>query len=147
MNLLKSRKFIQVVLALVVAGAYLVNQRLQEEPTFERPGEFSLSQAISNQQSDVQVSGVANVIKVLPDDTRGSRHQRFLIKLDSGEVILIAHNIDLASRVHDLTEGDEIGFSGEFEWNDKGGVIHWTHKDPRSKHVHGYLQHDGKKYW
>jgi len=103
--------------------------------------------AIASQRSDVQVKGSGKVIKLLPDDTKGSQHQRFLVKVSADNVILIAHNIDLAPRVDALQQGDTIGFNGEFEWNDKGGVVHWTHKDPRGKHIHGWLEHDGKKYW
>ena len=96
--------------------------------------------------SDIQVQGVGKVIKVLKDDTKGSQHQRFLLKLPSNLTILIAHNIDLASRVEDLKAGDTIEFYGEYEWNNKGGVIHWTHHDPRKKHQDGWLKHNGVIY-
>ncbi|MDE1266260.1 DUF3465 domain-containing protein, partial [Vibrio aestuarianus] len=35
---------------------------------------------------------------------------------------------------------------GEYEWNKKGGVMHWTHNDPNNKHPHGWLKHNGKTY-
>lgn len=102
--------------------------------------------AFSNKRSDIQVSGTGTVIKLLSDDNDGSRHQRILIKLASGHTLLIAHNIDLASRVSSVSQGDSIEFYGEYEWNKKGGVIHWTHSDPRGKHTAGWLKHNGKKY-
>lgn len=147
--MIKQKKLLRIALAIGIVVLYAITQHL---PDISRPVGFDgdntlISQAIANQQSDVQVSGFGEVIKVLPDDTRGSRHQRFLVRLDAGEVILIAHNIDLAPRVDALAEGESIAFNGEFEWNNKGGVVHWTHKDPRSRHVDGWLQYRGKKYW
>uniref|UniRef100_UPI004047A70F DUF3465 domain-containing protein n=1 Tax=Aliarcobacter sp. TaxID=2321116 RepID=UPI004047A70F len=100
-----------------------------------------INKAYHNKQSDVQVQGIGKVIKVLKDDTKGSKHQRFLVKLPSGLTILIAHNIDLAPRVQNLKSGDSIEFYGEYEWNNKGGVIHWTHHDPRKKHKDGWIKH------
>jgi len=86
------------------------------------------------------------VTKVLGDDLHGSRHQRFILKLDDGRTLLIAHNIDLAPRINGLKLGDIVDFHGEYKWNSKGGVIHWTHHDPSHRHVAGWLKHDGRTY-
>ena len=105
-----------------------------------------ISIAYSNQESDVQVSGSGKVVKLLPDDNIGSRHQKFIVKLPDSNTILIAHNIDLAPRIDSLKVGDFIEFHGEYEWNDKGSVVHWTHHDPRGKHPGGWIEFDGKRY-
>jgi len=39
-----------------------------------------------------------------------------------------------------------VQFYGEYEWNSRGGVIHWTHRDPRNNHLHGWLKHQGRVY-
>lgn len=96
--------------------------------------------------SNTQVRGSGIVTRVLSDDNRGSRHQRFIIRVPSGRTLLVAHNIDLAPRVAGLEEGDEVAFNGEYEWNPKGGVVHWTHHDPDGQHVAGWLKHDGHVY-
>lgn len=97
-------------------------------------------------RSNVQVLGAGTVLRVLSDDNEGSRHQRFIVELPSGHTLLIAHNIDLAPRIGSLKEGDRVEFHGEYEWNDKGGVVHWTHHDPQGRHVAGWLKHAGKQY-
>ncbi|EML0292216.1 DUF3465 domain-containing protein [Vibrio cholerae] len=105
-----------------------------------------LQQAYQSQQSDLQVQGFGQVAKVLPDDNDGSRHQKFILKLNSGQTLLVAHNIDLTPRIPNLKVGDSVEFYGEYEWNKKGGVLHWTHKDPQNRHAHGWLKHNGQVY-
>ncbi|EIF5160862.1 DUF3465 domain-containing protein [Vibrio cholerae] len=105
-----------------------------------------LQQAYQSQQSDLQVQGLGQVVKVLPDDNDGSRHQKFILKLNSGQTLLFAHNIDLAPRIPNLKVGDSVEFYGEYEWNKKGGVLHWTHKDPQNRHAHGWLKHNDQVY-
>ena len=105
-----------------------------------------IADAFERRASDVQVQGAGVVQKVLRDDDDGSRHQRFIVRLDTGQTVLIAHNIDLAPRVASLREGDSVAFYGEYEWNPKGGVIHWTHRDGGGRHVDGWIEHDGRRY-
>lgn len=105
-----------------------------------------LQQAFSNGTSNIQVEGKGSVVKLLQDDTQGRKHQKFLLKLASGQTVLIAHNIDLSTRIENLNVGDEVAFYGEYEWNNKGGVVHWTHHDPSGQHINGWLKHQGKTY-
>ena len=86
------------------------------------------------------------MVRVLADDNNGSRHQRFIVQLGSGQTLLVAHNIDIADRVAYLESGDHIEFNGEYEWNPKGGVIHWTHHDPQGRHQSGWIKHNGHTY-
>jgi hypothetical protein len=105
-----------------------------------------LNDAYQNRQSNLQVKGSGVVIRLLPDDLKDSRHQRFILKLSSGQTVLISHNIDLAPRINALKENDKVEFYGEYEWNAKGGVIHWTHYDPEGRHPNGWLKHHGVTY-
>lgn len=109
-------------------------------------GDAEIKRAFQQQQSDLQVSGGGKVIHILADDLKGSRHQKFILKLDNQLTLLIAHNIDLAPRINNLKKGDWVEFYGEYEWNKKGGVVHWTHLDPNGAHTAGFLKHQGKKY-
>ena len=105
-----------------------------------------IAAAYSGRRSDVQVTGTGRVTRVLGDDSLGDRHQRFILELPSGHTVLIAHNIDLAPRVEPLAAGDAVEFHGVYEWNDKGGVVHWTHHDPGGQHEPGWLKHNGRTY-
>lgn len=69
-----------------------------------------------------------------------------VLALGSGQRLLMAHNIDLAPRIPGLRAGDRVAFFGEYEWNDQGGVIHWTHHDPAGRHVGGWLERAGRRY-
>lgn len=92
----------------------------------------------------VEVSG--RVDRTLDDDDRGSRHQRFILRLDGGRTLLVAHNIDLAERVP-LAEGDVVSVRGQYEWNDRGGLLHWTHADPDGRRWDtGWIDHAGRRY-
>lgn len=157
---------LRIALLLVLAGIALFNQLRgpgngSSSPagpvtTTPAPAEFSptsatadnrvLKRAYLNRQSDVLVTGQGRVIKLLPDDLKGSRHQRILVEIEPGHTILIAHNIDLAPRLNSLKKGDTLHFKGEYEWNTKGGVVHWTHHDPAGRHEGGWLQLQGKRY-
>ena len=141
------KKLLIVVLLLV--GLYY---GYQEQQVIEVGGNADVS---SNQlatfndsdwRSGSQVKGSGIVVRILADDNDGSRHQRFILKLSSGRTALIAHNIDLAPRVGSIATGDIVSFFGEFESNPQGGVIHWTHKDPRGRHAAGWLEHRGQRY-
>lgn len=102
--------------------------------------------AYKSQQSDVQVRGSAVVSRLLADDNEGSRHQKFIIKLANGLSVLVAHNIDLAPKITQLKTGDSVEYYGEYEWNERGGVLHWTHEDPGGRHEAGWLKHQGRIY-
>lgn len=148
------KKLLLVVAALFVGYTLFNSQRTttlkEASPSVSEQrteaSEVTLANAFSNHESNLQVSGQGVVTRLLPDDNNGSRHQKFIIKLSSGQTLLVSHNIDLAPRINSLREGDSIEFYGEYEWNEKGGVVHWTHRDPNGSHEAGWLQHQGDRY-
>jgi len=134
-----------VVVAAILAAAERLDLRWPGGPE-PGAGAAALERAWREERSGVWVEASARVERVLPDDRRGSRHQRFLVRVEGGPRVLIAHNIDLAPRVPDLRRGDAVRFRGEYEWNDKGGVVHWTHHDPDGRRRGGWVEHDGRRY-
>ena len=105
-----------------------------------------IQQAFDRHQSNVQVQSVGRVKAVRADDNEGSRHQKFILGLENGLTVLVAHNIDLAPRIKNIQKGDTVEFYGEYEYTEKGGVIHWTHHDPQNRHVGGWLKYEGEIY-
>lgn len=103
-------------------------------------------EAFERRQSDVWVQGAGVVTKLLPDDNKGSRHQKFLVRINEKQSLLFAHNIDLSPRIDALKVGDSIEFKGEYVFNPKGGVIHWTHHDPKGQHAGGWIKHQGNTF-
>ena len=149
---MKRNKILQIVIIVAAAALYwfqlgdVPESTLSTDtaPAVTQKGEIDVAREAG--RSDVIVQQGGRVIKILPDDTQGSRHQKFIVRLHSGATVLVAHNIDLAPRVGGLKEGDWVVMKGEYEWNDKGGVVHWTHRDPNGSHPHGWLEVAGKRY-
>lgn len=121
-------------------------QKARRTPRALTSGDEVFARAFEQRRSNIQVEGQGVVRRVLADDNDGSRHQRFVVALASGQTLLISHNIDLAPRVVGLRKGDAVSFSGEYEWNAEGGVIHWTHRDPKKRHPAGWVKHNGEVY-
>ncbi|HEV2883030.1 MAG TPA: DUF3465 domain-containing protein [Pyrinomonadaceae bacterium] len=121
-------------------------RKARRSPRAPSGGDETLARAFEQRTSNIQVEGQGIVRRVLPDDNDGKRHQRFIVALASGQTLLISHNIDLAARVVGLRKGDVVSFSGEYEWNAQGGVVHWTHRDPGKRHPAGWIKHNGELY-
>jgi hypothetical protein len=109
-------------------------------------GDSALAQAFEDRASGLEVEGAGTVGRLLADDEVGNGHQRFILRLESGQTLLVAHNIDLAPRISGLRVGDAVAFRGVYEWNPKGGTVHWTHHDPSGDHPAGWLRHGGRVY-
>ena len=147
------RNFLLLIVLVLLVGRFIA-LRNSDQPeqsrhipiTTDSLHNESIQRAIERQLSTVQVEGRGNIVKVLPDDTQGDRHQRMLLSVLPGKTILIVHNIDIAPRIQGVREGEEVVFSGEFKWNEKGGLVHWTHHDPRKKHADGWIRYQGRTY-
>lgn len=150
-----------LLIGLIVVAAVLARDRIGDGAS-DRPGtgefdsgttgaivdtrgEQRVAQLFETRRSGEIVDLAGTVQAVLPDDNDGSRHQRFILRLSTGQTLLVAHNIDLAPRVP-AGEGDRIQLRGEYEWNAQGGVLHWTHDDPAGRHVDGWIEFDGQRY-
>lgn len=83
-------------------------------------------QAFDEHLRDIYLTTEGTVAEVLPDDTVGVPHQRFIILTATGQTLLIVHNIDRGNQL-DIVVGDKIQVEGTYVWNRHGGIIHETH--------------------
>ena len=118
----------------------------KSETITRSPESFSVERARTKHLSGVWVEDHGNVVKRLADDERGHRHQRFILRLADGKTVLVVHNIDIAPRLPNLRRGESVTFRGEYLYNPKGGLIHWTHHDPSGRKKGGWLRYKGKLY-
>jgi hypothetical protein len=107
-----------------------------------------IQSAFENQEENVSVTVRGKVSRVLKDeqDSVGDDHQRFIIRLSNGQTLLIVHNIRLAPRVAGIAAGSEITVHGDYVWNSRGGLVHWTHHDPDGSHENGWIVFEGVKF-
>ena len=108
-------------------------------------GNGAVEAAFAARRSGVWLEMQGHVARVLSDDHEGSRHQRFVLQLGDRQTLLRAHNIDLAERVP-VASGDRVAFRGMYEWNDLGGLVHWTHRDPHGIEDGGWVRFRTRDY-
>lgn len=143
---MRKRHVLPVAAGALLAAWLLLPQHQKGPPPNEAPVATNQADRLAGNHATREVTGRGTVIRLLRDDTDGDRHQRILLRLPDGGTLLVAHNIDLAPRVAPLAIGDTLDFHGEYVWNDKGGVVHWTHRDPAGRHEAGWLRHDGRMF-
>ena len=94
--------------AVVILAAFYSLDRQAPVVDVSAPAETRTTGSSERWHAGQQVQGSGTVSRILADDNGGSRHQRYILRLDSGKTLLVAHNIDLAPRVAGLRDGDTV---------------------------------------
>jgi len=126
-----------IVVGLVIYQYYSASNEAVDSGL--QTGSHAVEQAFAAQRSGQWLETSGRVTRVLRDDNEGARHQKFILELDDGHTVLVVHNIDLARRIP-AREGLSLTVRGRYEWNDRGGVIHWTHHDPDGREQGGWIE-------
>jgi hypothetical protein len=107
------------------------------------------SQIVAANQGRKQVFFVQGseleTIKILPDDTKGLPHQKWIARCSDGSTVLIVYNSDMGQRVP-IQIGDRFSVGGQYIWTPGGGLIHWTHYDPKNQRPDGFVNLNGVQY-
>jgi len=112
-----------------------------------QPDDAAIVNDFHNHQPNGEVTADGTVVRLLADRTSSTgTHEQFIVKLSSGDLTIeVEHNISIAERVP-VKEGDHVLIHGEYVWNAQGGLIHFTHHDPRGTHEGGYILDGGTTY-
>jgi hypothetical protein len=113
------------------------------------PDDRAVCSAYDATRSGVEVVAdgtVTRIFGVRPG--RVSPHEGFLLRLSSGcsLIVRVEANTDFTGPIP-LAQGQRAVVKGEYEYYPLGGVIHWTHRDPRGRHENGYIETNGQSYF
>jgi hypothetical protein len=112
------------------------------------PDNAAVCRAFSSGASHVEVTAQGTVVRAFGVQAgRESPHEGFLMRLSSDctVVVRVEANVDFTGTFA-LRPGQPVVVRGEYEYYSLGGVIHWTHRDPRGRHADGFIQVDGHQY-
>jgi hypothetical protein len=101
-------------------------------------------------RSHVEVTASGSVARVLGERSGPSgMHEGFLLHLRGSEghglTVRIEDNVDLTGPIP-LRAGDDVTVRGEYIYDSRGGLIHYTHRDPRGHHPGGFVRVNGRLY-
>ena len=89
------------------------------------------------------------VLRVLPLHQGPSGvHERFIVAVRAGGTSLPLYVTDNVSvgQIAPLRAGDQVTVKGELAFDDLGPLLHWTHRDPRMRHIPGFVMVGGHIY-
>jgi len=113
-------------------------------------GNAAVYQSWAQQRSKVEVTASGSVAKVL-GTRRGPSgvHTGFLLHLRGAEgrglTVRVEDNVDLTGQIP-IRAGDDVEVRGEYIYDPRGGLIHYTHRDPRGRHAGGYVRIGNRMY-
>jgi hypothetical protein len=130
--------------AIAIAGALLCACSAMQSPD-----DPAVCAAYSAGRSHVEVvadGSVKRILGIQPGVV--SPHEGFLMELGAGcrLVVRVEANTDFTGPIA-LVPGERVVVKGEYEYYPLGGVIHWTHRDPRGRHEGGYIEARGRTYF
>ncbi|MBD5654093.1 MAG: DUF3465 domain-containing protein [Candidatus Eremiobacteraeota bacterium] len=101
-------------------------------------------------RSHVEVTASGTIARVLGTRPgRISAHEGFLLHLRGaagrGLTVRVEDNVDFTGAIP-LQPGADVVARGEYVYDSRGGIVHYTHRDPRGRHAAGYVETGGKLY-
>ena len=148
---MKKRKLFPAVLFTVILGiAVLLGVgyywRSQPGSGYEVEAGFTtLEHAFFDHRSEFMTEVSGTVARILVDDRSDPRTQKFVIRLENGQSVLVVHDHVAARRVP-VAIDDTVKVRGLYRWSETGGTVLFTEMDPSPRRRHGWVEHEGKRY-
>ncbi len=113
-------------------------------------GNGQVYEAWRDGRSRIEVTATGSVARILGTRVGPSgSHEGFLLHLSGsaghGLTVRIEDNVDLTGPIP-LRQGEPVEVRGEYIYDERGGLIHYTHLDPRGRHDAGYVRALGRVY-
>ncbi|MHB8461362.1 MAG: DUF3465 domain-containing protein [Vulcanimicrobiaceae bacterium] len=111
-------------------------------------GNSDICKAYALHRSRVETTASGTLVRILrQSDGQFGPHAQFLVRLNSScaLTVRIAANERFTGPLP-LRVGEGVRVHGEYEYYRRGGVIHWTHRDPRGHHDSGFVELSGRLY-
>jgi hypothetical protein len=100
--------------------------------------------AFHTHRSKLWLTVKARVSRDLADAHGQYTHQRFIVSCTGGFTLLVVNDVSIGTRAP-ARVGDTVNVRGQYIWNDKGGLIHFTHHDPQGG-TGGWIDEGGRQY-
>ncbi len=122
------------------------NPQQQITPADPSAPDYAIARATEGKKRVNFVEGAGMIVtQLLPDDTSGLRHQKWMVRLSNGKQIQAIYNLDMCPHIP-LRVGDEVSMGGMYIPTGKSGIIHWLHYAPRHNRPDGYVEVNGTYY-
>lgn len=142
----KKRTRLYLIGIAVIAALIGVALLWQSRPGYQIvPGFMTVQDAYRYHQTGIMAEVTGTVARVLVADKEDTRNQKFIIRLTNGQSLLVLHDQVSGDRVP-VKVDDTVLVRGEYQWSETGGTLRFTQRDYSPRRMHGWIEHQGRRY-
>lgn len=104
-----------------------------------------VEQAFHDGRTEFMIEVSGTVTRVLTIDRKDPSTQKFVVRLENGQSLVVIHDRVKAGEVP-VSVGDPVTVRGKYIWSETGGSVQDTQNDPSTERRHGWVKHKGKRY-
>jgi len=120
-----------------------IPQRLSSVPIRRRKISVKRSPLYAD---NAHVEGEGHIIVLVSNDPKDTRRQKFLVRLDSGDHILVVYDLKQHEPIKNLRPGDAVEFSGEYFFGQSGNEVRIACHDEQPNTAKSWVKHKGLVY-